>query len=83
MSCNLQPRSRYALFWVWWEVAAPLTDFTKKVQPSKIVWEEAQENAFIALKSLLMVTPRYNDFGIDEGPILTSYSQEGSDMETM
>ena len=38
-------------------VAAPLTDLTRKGQPNKIVWGEPQENAFITLKSSLMVTP--------------------------
>ena len=38
-------------------MAAPLTDLTRKGQPNKIVWGEPQENAFITLKSSLMVTP--------------------------
>lgn len=38
-------------------VAAPLTDLTKKGLSNKVVWGEAQENAFTALKSVLMVTP--------------------------
>lgn len=38
-------------------VAAPLTDLTKKGLSNKVVWGEAQENAFTALKSALMVTP--------------------------
>lgn len=38
-------------------MAAPLTDLTKKGLSNKVVWDEAQENAFTALKSVLMVTP--------------------------
>lgn len=38
-------------------IAAPLTDLTRKGQPNKVVWGDAQENAFITLKSSLMVTP--------------------------
>ncbi|XP_062584037.1 uncharacterized protein LOC134245806 isoform X2 [Saccostrea cucullata] len=38
-------------------VAAPLSDLTKKGQPNKVLWGETQQNAFITLKSALMVTP--------------------------
>jgi hypothetical protein len=38
-------------------IAAPLSDLTKKGQPNKVTWKESQENAFIALRSALMVTP--------------------------
>lgn len=38
-------------------IAAPLTDLTRKGQPNKVVWGDPQENAFITLKSSLMVTP--------------------------
>lgn len=34
-------------------IAAPLTDLTRKGQPNKFVWGEAQENFFQKLKSAL------------------------------
>lgn len=37
-------------------IAAPLTDFSGKGQPKKVVWRDSQENAFITLKPSLMVT---------------------------
>lgn len=38
-------------------VASPLSDLTKKGLPNKVVWGESQQNAFLTLKSALMVTP--------------------------
>lgn len=38
-------------------VAAPLTDLTKKGQPNKVVWGDAQERSFQALKKALCSFP--------------------------
>ena len=37
-------------------IPAPLTDFTRKEKPNKVIWKEQQENAFVSLKYALMVT---------------------------
>ena len=38
-------------------VAAPLTDLTRKGQPNKIQWEQAQEKAFSSLQDCLLKRP--------------------------
>ena len=38
-------------------VSAPLSDLTKKGQPNKVRWQEAQENAFVALIQKLGRSP--------------------------
>lgn len=38
-------------------IAAPLTDLTRKGQPTKIVWESSQELAYTALKNMLACKP--------------------------
>lgn len=38
-------------------IAAPLTDLTKKGQPNKVIWEEAQEKAFCTLQTALLQKP--------------------------
>ena len=39
------------------EIATPLTDLTKKGNPEKVVWGEAEENAFQRLKAKLVERP--------------------------
>ena len=38
-------------------IAVPLTDLTKKGQPNKVVWDEAQERAYQSLKKVLTSKP--------------------------
>lgn len=38
-------------------IAAPLTDLTKKGKPNIVVWGQEQENAFLALKQVLLKPP--------------------------
>ena len=39
------------------EIAVPLTDLTRKGQPTKVKWGEAQERSYQTLKSLLEKPP--------------------------
>ena len=39
------------------QVAAALTETTKKGQPNKVKWGDAQENAFRSLKRVLITNP--------------------------
>jgi hypothetical protein len=38
-------------------IASPLTDLTKRRQPNKVVWGEAQEKAYNSLKSIILKKP--------------------------
>lgn len=39
------------------EIAAPLSDLTKKLMPNKVIWTPKHEQAFVKLKSLLTSRP--------------------------
>lgn len=58
------------------EVAAPLTDLTKKGQPNKVNWEAAQENAFCSLKRALVSSPILKLVDLSENFILQTDASE-------
>ena len=58
------------------EVAAPLTDLTKKGQQNKVNWEAAQENAFCSLKRALVSSPVLKLVDLSENFILQTDASE-------
>ncbi|CAM4663063.1 unnamed protein product [Lepidochelys olivacea] len=73
------------------QIAAPLTDLTKKKQPNAVQWTEACQKAFNQLKATLMSDPvlRAPDFDkpflvttdVSEHGVRAVLMQEGSDQE--
>ncbi|XP_041356959.1 uncharacterized protein LOC121374100 [Gigantopelta aegis] len=57
-------------------IATPLTDLTRKGQPNKIVWEQAQENAFHTLKNALTRFPILKLPDVDKTFILQTDASE-------